>query len=44
MIAMGRHTNGGLVWYRVIGWNPLQAALVLELDEQMYEATRKDRT
>lgn len=42
-ITMGRHTNGGLVWYRVIGWNPMQAALVLELDERMYEATRKDR-
>jgi hypothetical protein len=43
-ISMGRHANGGLVWYQVIGWDPARAALVMELDEQMYEATRKDRT
>jgi hypothetical protein len=39
-ITMGRHTDGGLVWYLVAGWDQVQQGLILHLDQDMYESTR----
>lgn len=35
MATFGRHQDGGLVWYKVVGWDPVQKGLVLQLDGVM---------
>lgn len=40
VITMGRHAAGGMVWYRVIGWDMAQAGLILSLDADMYHSTK----
>jgi hypothetical protein len=38
-ITMGRHENGGMVWYIVAGWDPVHQGLILYLDKDMLKTT-----
>ena len=40
-VAFGRHEDGGHVWYKVVDWDPVREALILELDTVMREVGKK---
>lgn len=40
-VTFGRHEDGGHVWYKVVDWDPVREALVLELDTMMREVGKK---
>jgi hypothetical protein len=39
-VSYGRHEDGGLVWYQIVGWDLMHGELILELDTVVREAGR----
>jgi hypothetical protein len=40
-VGFGRHEDGGHVWYQVVDWDPVEQALILELDTLMRKVGKR---